>query len=224
MKPVFRPKSLLYSFTGIILGSIVGSIALFTIHRPFSQAFAPIAPSRTTPATQPSLPLSLVEVDQHFIIMMIPHHQDAIDMAELALTRSQRPEIQTLAKAIQQTQSQEIQQMQDWYKQWYGTDVPDWTPGMGMGMGMGRGGMGMGNGMMATDLIALETATDFDREFLQQMIPHHQMAVRMATMVLNRGSHPELQELAQTIIKDQSREIEQMQQWYDAWYTQEQKP
>ncbi|HEY9604576.1 MAG TPA: DUF305 domain-containing protein, partial [Allocoleopsis sp.] len=88
----------------------------------------------------------------------------------------------------------------------------DWQPGMGMGR---MSGMGMG--AMSTDLDALKNAPDFDKEFIRQMIPHHQMAVHMASMVLD-SQHPELRTLAQNIIKSQTAEIEQMQQWSKTWY------
>ena len=59
--------------------------------------------------------------DQHFIVMMIPHHQGAIAMADLALSRAKRPEIKELAKSIKASQTRENAQMRTWYQQWYGT-------------------------------------------------------------------------------------------------------
>jgi uncharacterized protein (DUF305 family) len=70
---------------------------------------------------------------------------------------------------------------------------------------------------MTTDLNALKKAPDFDKEFVRQMIPHHQMAVRMAQMASGRAAHPEIRTLAQSIIKSQSAEIAQMQGWQQAW-------
>lgn len=61
------------------------------------------------------------------------------------------------------------------------------------------------------------TTEDFDLVFIDAMIPHHQMAVIMATMATMRAEHPELQTLAQTMVDDQQREIEQMQTWRMAW-------
>lgn len=151
---------------------------------------------------------------QRFIVMMIPHHEGAIEMADLAITQSQRPEIKALARSIQTTQAQEIREMQTWYRQWYGAAVPNWNnAGIG-GMGMGCAGMAG----MSGDLTALKNAPDFDRVFIEQMIPHHQMGVMMAQMVLLRSDRPEIQQLAQNIITAQNREIRQMQQWYRQWY------
>ena len=75
--------------------------------------------------------------------------------------------------------------------------------------------MGQGQGMMSmkTDLDALKKAPDFDKEFVRQMIPHHQMAVMMAQMASECASHPEIRTLAQSIITSQSAEIAQMQGW-----------
>jgi uncharacterized protein (DUF305 family) len=151
-------------------------------------------------------------VDQMFIEQMIPHHDDAIEMAELALARSERPEIRQLAEDIRDSQTAENAQMRSWYRQWYG-DEPETGGGMGAGMGMGMGMMGR-----ATDLRALETAADFDKAFLEQMVPHHEMAVMMTGMVVNGGERRELRELADSMRRAQSREIELMEGWYRDWY------
>jgi len=160
----------------------------------------------------------MAQPERHFIVMMIPHHDDAIAMADLALTRARHPEIKILAQRIKQTQTQENQQMRTWYREWFGESVPDWQAGMGMGQGMmARRGLGMG-GCMRSDLESLKTAPDFDRAFLEEMVPHHQMGVRMAEMVLVRSDRPEIKTLANAIIRSQSAEIDQMQDWYRDWY------
>jgi len=156
-------------------------------------------------------------MDQHFIVMMIPHHDGAIAMADLALTRAQRPEIKALARSIKASQTEENTQMRTWYRQWFGGDVPSWTTAGAMGMG--GMGMGMGGGMgMGTSLAALKNAADFDRAFIEQMIPHHRMGVMMASMAQTNSQHPQLRAMQQAMVKAQSREIEQMSQWYQSWY------
>jgi uncharacterized protein (DUF305 family) len=153
--------------------------------------------------------------------MMTAHHQQAIEMANLASTRAKRPEIKQLASSIIKDQKSEIQTMATLYKTAYGTEIP--SMGMGGGM-MGKDGSKMTqmpmNGMngMKMDLNALNTAADFDKEFLRQMSIHHQMAIQMSQMTLPTTKSPEIRTLAQSIVKAQTAEIGQMQNWYQTWY------
>ncbi|BAS58695.1 hypothetical protein LBWT_46610 [Leptolyngbya boryana IAM M-101] len=166
------------------------------------------------------------QVDRHFIERMIPHHEEAVEMAQLASSRAKHSEIKRLAASIIQDQTREINQMRTWYKAWYGTNVPAVSSGMGrmgnrsgmMGNHSDRMGMHQSGMSMEMDLQALKNAPDFDREFIRQMVPHHQMAVHMAQMLLNRTNRPDMRNLAQSIIKSQMAEITQMQQWNQAWY------
>lgn len=147
-------------------------------------------------------------MDKHFIEEMIPHHQGAIDMAKIALEKSQKPAVLTLAGDIIKAQTTEIEQMRAWYKEWYGMEVQLSTTGNMMGMG-GHGGVNKMSSMQG-DLDALRNSTNFDAEFVSQMIPHHEMAVMMARMLLSATSRPELKAFAQDIIKLQTAEIELM--------------
>jgi len=150
------------------------------------------------------------DLDRLFIEQMIPHHEDAVLMAELALTKADHEEIKNLAENIRREQSREIGEMRSWYKEWYGTDVPESVIEMS---GMGQGMMGDG-----TDLASLESAKLFDKEFLEQMIPHHQMALMMVSMMLRGTQHEEMKKLTQDIVRTQTEEINQMNAWYSDWY------
>lgn len=152
------------------------------------------------------------QVDRQFIAMMVPHHEQAIQMADLALTRAKRPEIRQLAQTIKQDQTREIQQMRTWYKSWYGTEVVAMPMN---GQQMPQNGSMQG---MKMDLAVLKNAADFDQEFLRQMIFHHQMAIQMGQMDASRFTRPELRELAGSIVKTQTTEIDRMQKWYQTWY------
>lgn len=163
------------------------------------------------------------DVDQHFIAMMIPHHEAAIALADLALgtdqggqPRAQRQEILDLAVAIKATQASEIADMQSWYQTWY--QVP--VPASGATGGMGDMGDMMGGATGDADMDALRglSGEAFDRAFIAQMVPHHQMAVMMAQMALPGAQHQELRALLQAIRANQNAEIARMQQWYQAWY------
>src|SRR3989344_5504970 len=78
-------------------------------------------------------------IDQHFIVQMIPHHEGARAMANIALERSKRPEILSLAEGIIEAQEREINDMKSWYQDWYGSLPPERGGGMGM-MQMGASG------------------------------------------------------------------------------------
>lgn len=153
-------------------------------------------------------------IDRHFIEQMIPHHEGAIEMARLALEKGKHPEIKSLAQAIIEAQQKEIDDMKGWYKSWYGVDVPETSQHMMGGQMMG-GSMHMDS--MSGDLEDLKNAKDFDLEFINQMIPHHEMAVMMATMLKSSTDRSEMKTLADNIITSQTREIEMMRSWTKEW-------
>lgn len=154
-------------------------------------------------------------IDKHFIEQMIPHHDGAVAMAKLALEKSKRTEIKTLATAIIEGQTKEIQDMGVWYKDWFGKDVPQVSTGMMGGGMMSSSGMHMGG---QEDMTVLENAKDFDKAFLEAMIPHHQLALMMVRMLEAGSNRPEMLQLAKNITTSQSKEIQQMQAWYVQWY------
>ncbi|MEK7606508.1 MAG: DUF305 domain-containing protein [Patescibacteria group bacterium] len=172
---------------------------------------------RTSDSTQPvgQQVTNSGSLDRHFIEQMIPHHEGAVAMANLALQKAQHPEIKTLAAAIIEAQTAEIQSMGGWYQDWFGNAVPEVTTGMMGGGMMSQSGMHMGG---QEDIAVLKNASDFDKAFIEQMIPHHQLAIMMAQMLQAGTSRPEMLELAQNIITSQSQEIQNMQEWYQAWY------
>ena len=146
--------------------------------------------------------------DLQFIDKMIPHHQGALMSSEHMISNSKRPEIRQLYENIQKSQSEQIEQMQEWRKEWY----PDagQLPGM---MGDGQTGSMMGSGMMEGSMQGMMGGNVLDTMFLKMMIPHHQMAVDMSEEALSKAEHPELRNLAQEIRDEQSSEIELMQEY-----------
>ncbi len=147
--------------------------------------------------------------DLQFIDQMIMHHQGAIISSEHMISDSERPELRQLAEDIQQSQSEQIEQMQEWREEWY----PDAERTFGM---MDPTQMeGMMEGMMGGSMQEM-MGDATDAMFLRMMIPHHQMAVDMSEETLDgNAEHPELEELAQTIRDEQSAEIELMQGYLD---------
>ena len=157
----------------------------------------------------PSRMGSSSSIDRHFIEQMIPHHDGAIAMAELALQRSKRPEILSLSRGIIEAQTRENKNMREWYQAWFGKAIPDTNGDDGHMMHMEG---------MEGDLDVLKAAPNFDREFLNQMIVHHEMAIMMARMLAGGTERSEMKELADDIMTSQEREIEMMTSWRQAWF------
>jgi len=138
--------------------------------------------------------------DIMFAQMMIPHHQQAVDMSTLAETHTTNPEILALAKQIKDAQAPEIKQMSAWIES------------AGASMEMGHD-MGM-NGMLSDEqMTALGNAQGaaFDKLYLEGMIGHHEGALQMAKMIEN-SSNAEAKTLAANVITSQSAEIDKMKQ------------
>ena len=144
--------------------------------------------------------------DLQFIDQMIVHHQMAIMSSEHMISDSERPELRQLAENIQESQAEQIEQMQAWRNEWY----PDAGQASGTTNGMMEDGM-MEQQMMGDSMQGGMGSDTADAMFLRMMIPHHQDAIDMSEEALDRVEHPELKELAQTIIDEQSAEIELMQ-------------
>jgi uncharacterized protein (DUF305 family) len=130
-------------------------------------------------------------------------------MAELAADLAEHDEIRTLADDIIAAQTAEIEQLRAWRDEWY-PDAPE-TDLSGM---MDMPGMNMSE----VDMQMLRDADSFDEMFIDMMIPHHQSAIDMAGELQDETERPELQELASEIITAQQAEIEQMNEWRDAWF------
>lgn len=156
-------------------------------------------------------------IDAHFIEQMIPHHEDAITMAKLAPQYSNREEIKQLSLSIIESQGKEIALMKKWYQEWFGRAVPTGTQVMGHHGMMGNNEMHMGMSGDESDITRLTTAPDFDVAFIEHMIPHHQMAVMMASMLKTSTQRPEMKKLADDIITAQTKEIDQMRGWLKEW-------
>jgi uncharacterized protein (DUF305 family) len=157
------------------------------------------------------------DYDLRFIDGMTPHHQGAVEMAKEALQKSKRPEIKQLANDIIKSQNQEIEQMKKWRKGWYpktGDKLMAYNAQMGHMMEMSSEQMKAM--MMSTDLGAADA--DFDKRFIDAMIPHHEGAVTMAKDALSKSKRPEIKQLSQDILTSQQKEIDQMKQWRKAWY------
>lgn len=151
-----------------------------------------------------AMPMHMTPVTDEYTFLagMIPHHQEAVDTALVVLARGRHAELQAFAWDIVKAQAAEIAQMQGWLERYH----PDrdeeivYAPMMRSQEGL--------------------APAELELAFLEDMIPHHEMAVAMAEELLANGyaRSPGVAELAQSIIASQSHEIERMRGWLEAWY------
>jgi len=146
----------------------------------------------------------MVGNDAMFLQMMIPHHEQAVVMSDLALSTSKNADVLKLAKQIRDAQAPEIIKMQGWLSDAGLNEDP------GHSMGDGMGGM-----LSDSEISTLKESTGkaFDKLFLTGMIAHHEGAINMAMMIEN-SSNSDISNLGKEIVKSQAAEIELMKQLF----------
>jgi uncharacterized protein (DUF305 family) len=148
------------------------------------------------------------DADVGFAQVMVPHHQQAIEMAEVALERAQDAEVRALAEQIRATHDPQLTTLTGFLESWGATPADDGMAGMaGMEDHSGMSGM-MGQGDM--DALADASGAAFDSMFLEMMIAHHEGAVADAQRAVAEGANPQVKELAAQIVSDQTAEIDQI--------------
>jgi uncharacterized protein (DUF305 family) len=158
------------------------------------------------------------DADAMFVQMMVPHHEQAVEMSDMLLAKQGiDARVVSLAREIKAAQGPEIATMKQWASSW-GVSADGGMDHSGMDHGsMDHGSMDGGSmsGMMsADDMNRLRAAQGVDaaRLFLDQMIEHHTGAITMAQNEIRSGKDPAAKELAQSIVTTQQREIATMRQ------------
>ena len=147
------------------------------------------------------------QADIMFAQMMIPHHEQAIEMSDLILAKDGvDPEVVELAEEITAAQGPEIEQMESWLGEW---GAPSMMDADGMGGAVGMGGMLTDEEL---DELAAADGTTGTTLFLEGMIEHHEGAIDMAEQHQEDGESEEALALSASIIDTQEAEIERMQE------------
>ncbi|SMP52074.1 DUF305 domain-containing protein [Noviherbaspirillum suwonense] len=146
--------------------------------------------------------------DHQFLDTMSAHHQGAMHMAQLVEERSAHDELKQMAKKMIGDQEKDIQQLQDWKKQWYA--------GKGDAINMKMPGMESMKGMSMSKLAASK-GEQFDAMFLDMMPKHHAGGIKMAKDALKKAKHQEIKDFSQKAIDSQTEEIAQMEKWKKDW-------
>jgi uncharacterized protein (DUF305 family) len=159
------------------------------------------------PTTSSSSGKAHNDADVTFAQMMIPHHQQAVEMATLAETRASDPEIKQIAAKIKAAQAPEITTLTGWLTAW---GMPTAQAGGHNMPGMSTGMPGMMSDAEMADLKAA-TGADFDRMFARMMIAHHNGAIQSATDEQANGSDAQAKALAAAIKQTQTTEVATLQ-------------
>ena len=181
--------------TGILIG-IIAVLSLGIVFLLAGNSGAPMDHSGHSSASEEKSSSQYSADEIMFAQMMIPHHEQAVTMSELALTNTTTPEIVALAIAIRDAQAPEIIQMQSWIDGKSESHMHD---------------MEMGGMLTAEELETLASlkGAAFDQMFLTAMIAHHECALDMVDMI-SGSTNEEVKTLAANIVKSQSAEIEAM--------------
>lgn len=160
---------------------------------------------------------AVTAADVEFVLMMIPHHEQALEMTALVPSRTERDDLPLLAERIEVSQTDEIEQMQRWLADQRHEHASHAGPGDGQDSHAGHEGRLMAGMATPEEMSRLSAADDeaFDELFLQLMIRHHEGAVTMVEELLasgEGGQNPEVFQLAQHIEADQHVEIARMKQ------------
>ncbi len=161
----------------------------------------------TASSAAPGSGAAFNDADVTFAQNMIPHHKQAVQMADLAASRAADPEIKQLAVQIKAAQDPEIKTLTGWLTGWGKPVEPP----------QGHGGHAMPGMMSDAEMGKLTAAKgkDFDRMFAQMMIAHHNGAIQMAKDEQANGAHPEAEALAATIERTQADEVGKLEKILD---------
>jgi uncharacterized protein (DUF305 family) len=148
---------------------------------------------------------SFNDADVTFAQMMIPHHEQALEMAQLADGRASDAEIKGIVAKIEKAQDPEIKTMKGWLESWNKPTAMESMPGMDHGSGDGM--------MSGADMEHLKgmKGAEFDKMFAEMMIDHHNGAIAMAKGEQKNGKNAKAVKMAGDIVKGQSAEVEQLQ-------------
>lgn len=164
------------------------------------------APSATATGSAEEISAEHNDADVMFAQMMLPHHEQAVEMSEMLLAKDDIPtEVADFAQRVIDAQGPEIERMNAMLTAWDAEPMAEME-------GMDHGGM---SGMMSEeDMAALEEAqgTEAARLYLEQMTAHHEGAVDMAQDQVDNGQNPQAVQLAEQVITAQEAEIAEMEQ------------
>ncbi|GLY29400.1 DUF305 domain-containing protein [Kineosporia sp. NBRC 101731] len=167
------------------------------------------ATSSATSSASAEQGVSFNDADVDFASAMIPHHAQAIEMADLALTKATSAQVKNLAEKVKAAQAPEIQTLSDLLSSW-NQPVPSTEGSSSMeGMDHGESDSTMMTSEQMDDLKDAGAA-EYDRMWVDLMIQHHEGAIAMGKTEVADGTHEQATQLARTVIEAQTTELAQL--------------
>lgn len=162
-----------------------------------------MSPGQSMSPTPGAAPSAARAADIAFAQQMIPHHEQAVQMADIALDRPVSAQITTLAKQIKASKGREVAAMRSWLQQWGASETMSGTSDGSMG-GMDMGAMPTSGMMSDTDMAKLRQASgrSFEQMWLKMMIACYRGAGAVAKQALSSTTDPKVSKLAQEIAAD----------------------
>jgi uncharacterized protein (DUF305 family) len=185
-------------------GALVLSLALT-----LSACGGSAAPAAEAPSAAADAGAQHNDADIGFARMMVPHHEQAIEMAEIAHERTQSTEVRALAEEIRAAHDPQLTTLTGLLESWGAAPADDGMAGM---EGMGHSGMSGMSGQGDMDALAAASGAAFDSMFLEMMIAHHEGAVADAERAVAEGTNPQAKDLAAQIVSSQTAELDRMRQ------------
>jgi uncharacterized protein (DUF305 family) len=162
--------------------------------------------SHSAPALSIPVGADFNVADVEFAQGMIPHHEQAVELAEIALkpAANASPAVMDLATRVRAGQSPEVATMTSW--------LAEWKQPLEMSSGDGHDMASMEGMISVGDMAKLSTKTgaEFDSQWTTLMIRHHEGAIKMAETVATKGIDPDVKALAAVVIATQTAELAEM--------------
>jgi uncharacterized protein (DUF305 family) len=192
----------------VAVGLLIGACSSSSGNGSMNMTTTSVAARNTTASIPADAEFNATDVA--FAQGMIPHHAQAVVMADMALAQSTSPAVTELATQIKAAQTPEIEQLTKWLQAW-GQPVPDPNGSMDLSMS-DMDGMMMSGIMSDADMARLgnATGTDFDSMWLEMMVQHHEGAISMARDEVTSGKFVATKALAESIVTSQQAEIDTM--------------
>jgi uncharacterized protein (DUF305 family) len=156
-------------------------------------------------ADEPVPNMAAAMFETMFLKSMPDHHNLAVEMSRICITKGVRSELSTVCQQVIDAQQREITMMQNWARSWYELQV---TPQLHK------------EDREMLDRLRAMSTPDFEKEYMKMMIRHHWLAVSMAGGCVERAHdlHRDLEAMCEDVIEMQVDEIRKLRDWLCRWY------